>query len=327
VKPVALVTGEVSPYRREPFRLLDEAERVEVLAYEELGERAVVRRIASGRYRAAIVGLGGRLALPGSYLAARRARIPFVLWASLWAHPRTPAHALSFLPTVWLYRRADAVVTYGPHVSRYVERWRGSARNVFVAPQAATIATAERAPHDGFRLLFAGRLEREKGLDVLLDAWRRAGLGADAELLVAGAGPLRAEGPGVRALGHVPRGELPALYASADALVLPSVPTATFLEPWGLVVNEAMQQGTPVIASDAVGAVAGGLVRDGRNGLVVPAGDAGALAARIRALAMNRELRERLSAAAREDVRGYSEQAWVGGVQSALNAVGAGSKC
>ena len=61
-----------------------------------------------------IAGLGGRVALPASYLAARRAGIPFVLWASLWAHPRTPAHALSWLPTRQLYRRADAVVTYGP---------------------------------------------------------------------------------------------------------------------------------------------------------------------------------------------------------------------
>jgi glycosyltransferase involved in cell wall biosynthesis len=327
VKPVALVTGEVSPYRRVPFRLLDEAEGVEVLAYGELGERTVVRRLASGRYRAAIVGVGGRVALPGSYLAARRARIPFVLWASLWAHPRTPAHAVSFVPTVMLYRRADAVVTYGPHVSRYVERYRGARGNVFIAPQAATIRVAERVPHDGFRLLFAGRLEREKGLDVLLEAWRRADLAPGAELVVAGAGPMRVEGNGVRALGQVAREELPALYASADALVVPSVPTATFLEPWGLVVNEAMQQGTPVIASDAVGAVAGGLVRDGRNGLVAAAGDADALAVRIRTLAMNSELRERLSSAAREDVRAYSEEAWVDGVRRALAAVGAGSKC
>ena len=52
------------------------------------------------------------------------------------------------------------------------------------------------------------------------------------------------------------------------------------MEPWGLVVNEAMNQATAIIASDAVGAAAGGLVRDGRNGLIVPAGDAGALAAR-----------------------------------------------
>jgi glycosyltransferase involved in cell wall biosynthesis len=91
-----------------------------------------------------------------------------------------------------------------------------------------------------------------------------------------------------------------------------------------LVVNEAMHQGTPVIASDAVGAVAGGLVRDGRNGLVAPAGDARALATRIQALAQDVRLRDQLGAAAREDVGPYSEAAWVAGMRQALQAVGAG---
>jgi glycosyltransferase involved in cell wall biosynthesis len=90
-----------------------------------------------------------------------------------------------------------------------------------------------------------------------------------------------------------------------------------------LVVNEAMHQGTPVIASDAVGAVAGGLVRDGRNGLVAPAGDARGLATRIEALAADSGLRERLGAAARDDVGEFSETAWVDGMRRALNAVGA----
>ena len=327
MKPVALVTGEVSPYRREPFRLLDEAEGVEVLPFEELGERAVVRRIAAGRHRAVIAGLGGRIALPGAYLAARRAGIPFVLWASLWAHPRTPAHALSFLPTVLLYRHADAVVTYGKHVSRYVERYRGTRGNVFEAPQAATLGpVCPRPAHDGFSLLFVGRLEREKGIRVLLRAWRQAGLGPDAQLLLAGEGRIGPEEPDVHWLGPVDREVLPRLYAGADALVLPSLRTATFREPWGLVVNEAMRQGTPVIASDQVGAVAGGLVRDGRNGLVAQAGDAAALAVRIRTLAMNPDLRGRLSAAAREDVQAFSEEAWVGGMRQGLQAVGAGRR-
>jgi glycosyltransferase involved in cell wall biosynthesis len=333
VKPVALVTGEVSPYRREPFRMLDEAEGVEVIAWREAGERAAVRKVASGGYRAVIAGLGGRLALPGTYAAARRAGVPFVLWASLWNHPRTPAHALSWLPTRHLYRNADAVVTYGRHVSAYVERHRGGRGNVFEAPQAVSAAEfgAPVAPQrpagverDQFLLLFVGRLEREKGVDVLLDAWRRAGVHDRARLALAGSGPITPEDPGVIALGQVARADLPALYAAAGALVLPSVPTATFLEPWGLVVNEAMHQGTPALASDAVGAVAGGLVRDGRNGLVVPAGDAGALATRIRALAADPGLRERLGTAAREDVAAFSERAWVDGMRAALRAVGAG---
>ena len=110
-RPACLVTGIVSPYRREAFRLLAAAEDVEVIAWERAGppvrgltvhrttQAGAVRLAASGRYRAVICGLNGRTALLGSYLAARARRVPFVLWVGIWAHPRTPAHALSVLPT------------------------------------------------------------------------------------------------------------------------------------------------------------------------------------------------------------------------------------
>jgi glycosyltransferase involved in cell wall biosynthesis len=232
------------------------------------------------------------------------------------------------------------VATYGPHVSDYVRRHR-SAGGVFEAPQAVesdlfatpvpederTAARAELgAAGDVPLVLFVGRLEREKGVDVLLDAWGRANLAPGAVLALAGEGPLAGAvgAPGVRALGHVPRARLPALYAAADVLVLPSVRTATFVEPWGLVVNEAMHQGTPVITSDAVGAAAGGLVRDGRNGLVVPAGDAGTLATAIEAIATNPELRGRLGEAARADVSPFTAGEWSRGMARALTAAGAG---
>lgn len=352
MKPVALVTGVVSDYRVDPFAALHEREGIEVLAWDDPGpreggvpirslrQRGVARAIASGRYRAVIGGLGGRIALPAAYAAARRADLPFVLWASLWAHPRTPAHALSWLPMRAIYRGADAVVTYGPHVTRYVEEHR-SRGAVFEAPQAVAaevfgreVSGRERAAarlragasSDGFLALFVGRLVPEKGVRVLAEAWGRAQLPDGSALAFAGEGPLAPDAPATAFLGRVARAGLPALYAAADVLVLPSVSTATFREPWGLVVNEAMHQGTPVIASDAVGAAAGGLVRDGRNGFVVPAGDADALAARLSALAASAELRDRLGATAREDVAPYTPVAWAKGVSRALEAVGA-SRC
>jgi glycosyltransferase involved in cell wall biosynthesis len=335
-RPVALVTGAVSPYRREPFRLLDEAEGVEVLAWEGGSQLTPARAVASGRHRAVVCGLAGRVALPATYAAARRARIPFVLWASIWSHPRTAAHALSYLPTRALYRGADAVVTYGPHVSRYVEGARGARGDVFVAPQSADPDYAVPAEPQAARqwrerlgagdsqllALFAGRLVREKGTEVLLDAWRASGV--DGVLALAGPGRAPTASATVRPLGSLEVPELRALYAAADVLVLPSIRTATFTEPWGLVVNEAMHQGTPPIASDAVGAVAGGLVRDGANGLVVPAGDARTLAARLRALGADPGLRRRLGEAAREDVAPYTPAAWAQGVRAALRSVGAG---
>jgi len=112
--------------------------------------------------------------------------------------------------------------------------------------------------------------------------------------------------------------ELRNFYAAADVLVLPSVPTRTFREPWGLVVNEAMNRGLPVIASDAVGAAAGGLVRDGRNGAIVPAGDPIALAAALRRLAGDPALRARLGEAGRADVSTYTHDAWAEGFSRAL---------
>src|SRR5580704_9308757 len=102
-------------------------------------------------------------------------------------------------------------------------------------------------------------------------------------------------------------------YAACDVLLVPSIVTRRFIEPWGLVVNEAMNQGAAIIASDAVGAAAGGLVRDGRNGVVVPAGDADALAAALRALAADRPLCAALGAAGRADVGVYTFAAWADG--------------
>jgi glycosyltransferase involved in cell wall biosynthesis len=122
--------------------------------------------------------------------------------------------------------------------------------------------------------------------------------------------------------GPVGPERLRSIYAGADVLVVPSIATRVFREPWGLVVNEAMNQGLPVIASDAVGAAAGGLVRDGRNGLVVPAGDRSALAAAIGRLAADVSMRGSLGNAAAEDVRAFSYDAWADGFSAALATVG-----
>jgi glycosyltransferase involved in cell wall biosynthesis len=254
-----------------------------------------------------------------------------VLWSSLWAHPRSAAHTLSYLALLRLYRSADAVVTYGPHVSAYV-RARG-ARRVHVAPQAVDNAFWSSpdvsAPEDprwpssaGVKFLFAGRPAREKGLGVLVEAWSTSGLRAPtAALVLVGAGstpPWVPAGGAVVGLEQVSPTRLRNFYAAADVLVLPSIPTRTFREPWGLVANEAMNRGLPVIASDAVGAAAGGLVRDGRNGLVVPASDPIALAAALRRLAGDPALRMRLGEAAREDVSAFTSDAWAAGFSKAL---------
>jgi glycosyltransferase involved in cell wall biosynthesis len=127
---------------------------------------------------------------------------------------------------------------------------------------------------------------------------------------------------GVSCIELVSAERLREMYADADVLVAPSIWTRTFREPWGLVVNEAMNRGLATIASDAVGAVAGGLVRDGHNGLVVPAGDSDALAEAMARLASDPELRARLGAAGAADVGAYTHEAWAAGFSEALATVG-----
>jgi glycosyltransferase involved in cell wall biosynthesis len=294
--------------------------------HRRVHQRAVGSLAASGEFRAVVAGTTGRVALPAAYRGARRAQAPFVLWASLWAQPRSLAGIAGALPLRRIYRGADAVATYGPHVSAYVAT-RG-ARNVFEAPQAvdnefwsADVPGTRLAP---FQAVFAGRLHWEKGLQALMEAWQDAGLDDEgATLVLVGPGPERARAGATRTtrlLGPATAVEVRNFYGGADVVVVPSIPTRTFREPWGLVVNEAMNQGLPVIATDAVGAVAGGLLRHERNGLVVPAGDTRALAGALRRLHDDAQLRARLGAQGREDVRTHTPEAWAEGMSRALHA-------
>lgn len=346
MKPVLFVTGHVPAYRAGALAELHRREGIEVALFGgrslhggaeapelpfphvHVSQHELWRLAGAGQHRAVVCSTAGRVAPLASWGGARRARVALIVWSSLWAHPRTPAHALSYPLLLRLYRSADAVVTYGPHVSAYV-RARG-ARNVHEAPQSVDNdfwrdATVEPLwPADGrARFLFVGRAAPEKGLDVLLRAWRQARSATPASLALAGpdAGAARGE-PAVTALGRLDARRLRSVYAGADVLVVPSVASRRFREPWGLVVNEAMNRGLAVIASDAVGAAAGGLVRDEANGLVVPAGDPAALASAIRTLAADRALRERLGRQGAADVLAYSHAAWADGFSRALASVG-----
>jgi glycosyltransferase involved in cell wall biosynthesis len=369
VKPVLFVTGHAPAYRVGALARLHELEGIELALFggrlqhggagfaaelpfphRDVRPHELYALAASGRYRAVVCPTGGRLAPLATWAGARRGGVPLILWASLWAHPRSAAHALSYLPLRRLYRSADAVVTYGPHVSAYVSA-RG-ARNVYVAPQSVDNdfwrAEEIEAPsdprwpaHAEVRFLFVGRPAPGKGVPLLVSAWRAARLGSQSAVLVlAGVGPDRGSAanpsarsrsrsgqvddpdPSIVSLGPLDPEPLRDVYAACDVLVVPSVPTRTFREPWGLVVNEAMNRGLAVIATDAVGAAGGGLVRGGENGLIVPAGDERALAAAMAELAGDQRLRARLGEAARTDVLAFSHDAWAQGFSQALSSLG-----
>lgn len=152
--------------------------------------------------------------------------------------------------------------------------------------------------------LFTGRLHPGKGLDRLIAAWKIVvSRHPTARLLLAGEGPqqmamarqieaLSLTGH-IRLVGAFP--EVDELLAAADLFILPS-----YEEGMSLALLEAMAAGLPVVASDVAGNRA--VLRDGREGLLVPAGQVQTLAAAIERLWDDRELGARLGRSARRRV-------------------------
>src|SRR5215468_9703302 len=150
------------------------------------------------------------------------------------------------------------------------------------------------------RLLYVGRVSREKDLDLLAEAYRRLRAeGLSIQLCVVGHGPYSKEFseslPEALFTGYLKGEELAGAYASADIFVFPST-TDTF----GNVIIEAQASGVPVIVSDSGGPKE--LVENERNGLTTKSHDVEDLTRAIRELVANPERRKQMGNLARESV-------------------------
>jgi glycosyltransferase involved in cell wall biosynthesis len=305
--------------------------RVELRRLRVLGQAAmpgIMMTLTRSRYDAVVKCLNGRLMLPLVYFTCKLRGVPLVIWTGMWYHPRTSFHRLTRPLTEALYRRADAIVTYGTHVKQFVCEVDGvDPQKVFVAGQAVDPESFEvftpKMDEDP-EILFVGQFEERKGVFDLLDAFTTIEQ-SSVKLCLVGNGTMEEAirehartDSRVQIIGFVTQKELPARLARARCLVLPSITTDLDREPWGLVVNEAMHAGIPVIATDTVGAAAGGLVVDGRNGFVVPEHDPVALGRAIDRLARDREMALAMGRQAREDVRRFNYVTMADAFQSAV---------
>lgn len=207
-----------------------------------------------------------------------------------------------------LSRTADVVVAVSGAVADRLRAAGLSRTRVAVLGNAVPVPpTPDRAaarrrldlPADAPVVLCVARMVEQKRHDVLLQAWRS--MPADAVLLLAGDGPLRAQvdtaaGPGVRVLGA--RDDVPDLLAAADVTVLTSD-----WEGLPMVVLESMAAGRPMVATDVDG-VRSALAPAGGDpaGLLVSPGDPAAVAAALARLLDDPALRDRLGAAGRSRV-------------------------
>ncbi|WP_427913107.1 glycosyltransferase family 4 protein [Ramlibacter sp. MMS24-I3-19] len=147
-------------------------------------------------------------------------------------------------------------------------------------PEDPPLAGHDLWPAGRLRVLFVGRLDRQKGIDVLYRAMAELGGAAFAVIVgqsVVDEGPGAVQPPNVHVTGWLPRARINALYRSADVFVAPSR-----WEGFSLVTLEAMRASLPVVASRVGGLQE--LVADGWSGRLVRPGDAGELAEALRAL-------------------------------------------
>lgn len=180
-------------------------------------------------------------------------------------------------------------------------------------------------------ILFASKFERRKRAGDLLEAYIRLSPDGVREpspyLLFIGDGKERPRlearvrqlgwSP-VRFLGFKNQTELPRYYDLCDVFVLPSE-----YEPWGLVVNEVMNAGKPVILSDQVGC-GPDLVQDRENGFIVPVGNAEVLADRLKVLCSSPELRGKMGEESRSRISRWSFTEDLQALSQALNTVVSG---
>jgi glycosyltransferase involved in cell wall biosynthesis len=250
-------------------------------------------------------------------------------------------HALRRMALKFFFGRVDAFLYIGKENKEFYEKYGVPASKLFSTPYAvdnerlvASVPDPASARQeirrqlgigeDDVVILTAGKLIPKKRPLDLLKAYEVLSFPNKA-LVFAGEGELRGSLEkyvtehnikNVRFAGFIGQGDIGGYYAAADIFVLPSGPGET----WGLVLNEAMCFGLPVIASEIVGSAAD-LVRPAENGYIFKLGDTTELVGKISTLAEHPDLRRKFGQRSKEIMGEYTYEADVTGVLKALETL------
>ncbi|MGI4796813.1 MAG: glycosyltransferase family 4 protein [Janthinobacterium lividum] len=274
--------------------------------------------------------LGARSVQAALYRRTRRG-MPLLIWATLSERSERDWGPIRRAVRRFILAAADGVMVNGQSGARYIRTFGVPDERIFVVNQPVDVDLfanePARRPTDGVsRLLVCGMLVKRKGIHLLcavLDAWAIAhrdrrievwfvGEGELADAIAARPSPANVD---YRLLGHKTYAELPPLYAQVSHFVLP-----TLMDEWGLVVNEAMASGLPVLGSIHSQAVEE-LVTEGVDGWIFDPLDSVSFAAALdRALLAEPAQLATMGAAARRRISGLTPQAAADRIAHALQS-------
>jgi 1,2-diacylglycerol 3-alpha-glucosyltransferase len=275
-------------------------------------------------------------------LWARNRKTPFFLWSESNVQDMRRGHAVVEFLKMEFLKKCSGFVVPGRSALEYLRAHKVDEDAIFTAPNAVDndffLAAAASARRDAAKwrrelalparyFLFVGRLVREKGGFELLSAYAKLdeSMRQQIGLVLVGDGACRQQlesqassiTPGeVRFAGFAQRDRLAIYYALSEMLILP-----TYTDTWGLVVNEAMACGLPVIVSQVAGCAAD-LVKENWNGLLVTPKDVSSLTSAMRSLADQPDLRASMGANSMQRISVYSPKEWSAGVARMVQAAG-----
>jgi glycosyltransferase involved in cell wall biosynthesis len=232
------------------------------------------------RYRPHVVisvEMGMRTLLAAVYRKLNR-RSRLIVWAEVSEATEQGRGSLRRIIRLLLCRHADAFLAVGSSGVRYLRSLGADPAKLFPLLYTTGVERfseneIERPPERAHGLLYTGQLIERKGLLPFLDTlskWAAAHPARNVEFTIVGDGPLRArlesfavaDNLELRFHGNLPYEELPRVYSEAGLFVLP-----TLADSWGVVVNEALAAGLPVLGSARAQAVEE-LIEDGNNGWI-----------------------------------------------------------
>jgi len=253
---------------------------------------SIIPKLIREKYSAIIIGGYTDFTTQAAFIISKLMKTRIILWSGSTTGEPSLLRKLSSPLAKFIARHSDACIAYGTKAGEYLVSLGVPQEGIFYAYNTVDTEFFQRENSNykpkkkelkdrlniknGKVVLYVGQLIEKKGVRYLIQAFAQLKQEIDdVSLVIAGDGRLRNELislcgtlqlPDVHFIGFIQQQQLPLYYSIADVLVLPSTE-----EVWGLVLNEAMSCGLPVIATDKVGASID-LIRNGVNGYVVAEG-------------------------------------------------------